>query len=77
MEIKESKLYAIYCKNCGEPIDEGDEVFITDSGNSYDTSSCVRTTEPDFEEIEYQGPYNKLAVSYLNNHGKEESRIKK
>ena len=74
--MEKEKLYAIYCTRCGEEIESGDVVVISEGGSSYDTQECLVETEPE-TKIVYQGKYNQTAVEYLNEHGKEESRIKK
>ncbi len=74
--MEKEKLYAIYCTRCGEEIDPGEAIVISKSGNSYDTQECLELTELEME-IAYQGKYNEDALEYLNQSGKEESRIKK
>ena len=74
--MEKEKLYAIYCARCGEEIEPGFAVVISKSGNSYDTQECLVETEPE-TKIVYQGKYNEDALEYLNQSGKEESRIVK
>ena len=75
-KMEKEKLYAIYCARCGEEIEPGFAVVISKSGNSYDTQECLELTELEME-IAYQVKYNEDALEYLNQSGKEESRIKK
>ena len=76
IEKTNEKLYAIYCTRCGEEIDPGEAIVISEGGSPYDTQECLVETEPE-TKIVYQGKYNQTAVEYLNQNGKEESRIKK
>jgi hypothetical protein len=80
--MEKEKLYAIYCARCGEEIKEGDSVLISEYGNSFDSLDCMNDEyEAKIENrgscLVYDGPYNAKAVEFLNEHGKEESRIPK